>query len=88
LRDLVDHQVLKPSITTTRLTGYKGGILTSQPTDVVKGSLADLGKQPMVYGSTLHNWQGISTPFFINAITAPLINKCFGKMTTDFFKFL
>lgn len=42
----------------------------------------------MVYGSTLHNWQGISTPFFINAITAPLINKCFGKMTTDFFKFM
>lgn len=42
-RDLIVTQILKPSITTTKLAHYKDGITSSKPLDVVTGSLADLG---------------------------------------------
>lgn len=85
-KDLVVTQVLKPSITTTRLAHFKEGVAASKPADVVAGSLADLGLQQVVYGSMSHNLQGLTAPFFMNAILAHFANAHTGELVEDPFK--
>ena len=43
-KQLIVTQILKPSITTTRLADYKTGKHASTVDEVVGGSLADLGR--------------------------------------------
>ena len=65
---------------------FKSGPFASLPESVVRGSLADLGKQSTVYGSTIHNWQGYTTPFFFNTLTSAFIGKLLANQKEDFFK--